>query len=216
MRARKFAALMLGVASWGNAQAQIARPVDVMIHLTGADLAPDSENRARATLKRIFDSIGIRVSWVDGQLKALPLPGSPVVIQVLFAKRASDNKAHPDALAYVAEGTKIIVMWDRIHRVAGGGSALEPYILAHALAHEIGHILECSERHSETGVMKARWNAEDLSSMNSKGLEFTDADASLIKGGLIRLKTRGGTPSLPDKGGCQVESTPRSTHIQKP
>ena len=39
--------------------------------------------------------------------------------------------------------------------------SLVPALLGHVLAHEIAHLLEGTDLHSDSGIMKARWNSSD-------------------------------------------------------
>jgi hypothetical protein len=63
-------------------------------------------------------------------------------------------------------------------------------VLAHVLVHEITHILQASNGHSEQGIMKAHWDAGDYFQMRSKPLEFTDHDVRQIYLGLAARKAR--------------------------
>jgi hypothetical protein len=112
-----------------------------------------------------------------------------------LAASEPSHKVHADALAYTGavqekgEEAKITVLWNRI-QVRAGGYADEAQLLAHVLAHEIGHILKGTNRHAETGVMKAYWNPRDLGTMSSHALEFTAADVYLMKEELTRRKAQ--------------------------
>jgi hypothetical protein len=57
-------------------------------------------------------------------------------------------------------------------------------VLAHVMAHEITHLLEAVSWHSETGVMKARWDADDFIRMAITPLSFEPEDIDLIQRGL--------------------------------
>jgi hypothetical protein len=57
-------------------------------------------------------------------------------------------------------------------------------VLGHVIAHEVTHILQGVLRHSESGVMKARWSNADYQEMTWKPLRFTDEDVVLIHRGL--------------------------------
>ena len=54
------------------------------------------------------------------------------------------------------------------------------FLLGHVLAHEMGHVLQGVLRHSETGVLKARWSAGETRDMGKTRLHFTAYDAGLI------------------------------------
>ena len=91
---------------------------------------------------------------------------------------------HPGALAYAqpfASGIPVItVLYDRLQSTVAARPRLEQTVLAHVLAHEIGHILSDSERHAETGMMKAHWSPGDVDQMATRPLSFTAVDKELI------------------------------------
>jgi hypothetical protein len=82
--------------------------------------------------------------------------------------------------------------YDQIGKVAGTSFHLRECLLAHVLAHEIGHVLEVSDAHSSTGVMKAYWDWRDYFAMNQGPLEFASVDVHRIRQGLSYLKSRSG------------------------
>lgn len=196
MRAYELVAAVLGVlSSSAIAKSQEARPpIDVTVCVTGTNLVPRYDNRvARITASRMFARIGVRIAWLDGEPRTADTFTSRVVIQVRFTEE-TPGEAHPRALAYAspfAERGNIVVLWDRIRYVADGWE-LEGPILAHVLAHEIGHVLKGTTGHSQTGVMKASWDRQEYYAMAQKPLEFTSSDVDLIRQGLNRLKARAG------------------------
>jgi hypothetical protein len=141
----------------------------------------------------MFDKIGIRLRWHDGDLPTCPT-GSYVAVQVHFAGRAPPG-FRPGALAYALPfgdgSTGIIVLEDRIRTAAGIRPNLEQAILTHVLAHEITHVLQSTDRHAETGLMKAHWDLHDYDAMARGPLELTSDDADLIRQGVKVLKARG-------------------------
>ena len=70
------------------------------------------------------------------------------------------------------------------------GNAGAPRLLAYVLAHEIAHVLQAVDRHSETGVMKASWDKGDYFSMGRGRLKFTPSDIGLIRLVLDTRKTQ--------------------------
>lgn len=71
-----------------------------------------------------------------------------------------------------------MIFYDRIRRVATENQ--QPYVLAHAMAHEIAHLLQGVRRHSTTGVMKAHWDQRDIFEMRHL-LVFTPEDIRMIR-----------------------------------
>jgi hypothetical protein len=58
-------------------------------------------------------------------------------------------------------------------------------LLAHVMTHEITHVLEGINRHSETGMMKGQWTETDYRAM-AAGLRFAPVDVALIHDGLAK------------------------------
>jgi len=113
--------------------------------------------RARETASRLYGSIGINLKWSNP---------SKASIRVCLDKDTLSS-FHPGALGYAApygkSGTRIHILIDRITDT--GSKWLEGALLGHAMAHELGHVLEGFSGHSETGVMKAHWNRADYDRM---------------------------------------------------
>jgi hypothetical protein len=191
--AMKTSLLIAGILAAGiAAHARDSKPLDVTVYVKGDSSAPSSVDQgARSTVTWMFARVGVRVAWRDGEPGTGAAPGSPVTIQVRFTREVPD--ASREALAYALpfgeEGVAINVMYDRIRWVARRSSREAP-ILAHVLAHEIGHVLQGTNGHAQTGVMKAHWNGQDYDAMEKKPLEFTSLDVEMIKDGLNLRKAR--------------------------
>jgi hypothetical protein len=104
---------------------------------------------------------------------------------------------HPGAMAYAQpyEAVHVVVLYGRIENSADGLTQIST-LLAHVMTHEIAHLLEGISRHSQTGVMKARWEAHDFAQMAYTPLPFAPEDVDLIRRGL-RLRAAGTTFVVP-------------------
>ncbi len=139
-----------------TAHARDSKPADVTVYVNG-DSPGSVYSSARETATWIFARIGVRVAWHDGELSEGAPPASPVTIQVQFTHKAPagvSGDALACALPFGGHAVAITVMFDRIRFVANGSSREAP-ILAHVLAHEIGHVLLRTDGHTDVGVMKA-------------------------------------------------------------
>ena len=136
------------------------------------DVKAQAENQASA----MFASIGVKIDWRCGE----PRSTSEQALVIELARNTPQNEK-PGALAYAKpyEGVHIVVFWDRMEFGLAPSS-----LLAHVMVHEITHILEGVSRHSESGIMKAHWEGDDYSHMDTKPLAFTRADIDLIYRGL--------------------------------
>ena len=132
---------------------------------------------ARHLVSRMFAPIDVRIDWRDRR----NCPANAIRITV---NAFTTPSLLPRALAYALpyEGTHIVVFYDRVQEAVE--SRRVPILTAHVIAHEIGHILEGVNRHSGTGIMKARWANDDYSQMAWRPLPFASEDVILIHHGL--------------------------------
>lgn len=133
---------------------------------------------ARMFVAQMFAGIGVRIHW---RARLAECPAGALKISL---SNKTEETLHPGALAYALpyEGTHIVVFYDRI--LGMGNLRSVPRVMAHVIAHEIGHILERTVRHSADGVMKARWSNDDIHAMQRKPLAFATEDVDLIYMGL--------------------------------
>ncbi|MBI4891102.1 MAG: hypothetical protein HY821_10800 [Acidobacteria bacterium] len=167
------------------------KPVDVTIYLCGDNGAPSAvEQSARATVNWMFGKVGVRTAWRVGEPQKGAGQPSRAVVVVKFAAEAPagvPKSALARALPFSEDGAAITVMYDRIRFIAGRSNREAP-ILAHVLAHEIAHVLQRTNWHAQTGVMKATWDGQDYDAMERAPLKFTTTDVELIKAGLTILR----------------------------
>lgn len=139
--------------------------------------------QAKEWASRIFADAGIAVDWRNGRPAEQPKRADLVLIVDLRDETPSEY--HPGALAFALpyEGVHLVVFCDRVSRT----DAVRPEImLAHVLAHEITHLLEGISRHSETGVMKAKYTPADAFRMSTHPLPFAPEDVQLMELGIER------------------------------
>jgi hypothetical protein len=168
-----------------------------------ASMATGTLSRAQVFAGQMFADAGIDLKWKTGRPQS-----NAIIVEITAGTPAAE---YPEALAYAQpfEGVHIRVFYDRIETMAG--PELAPRLLAHVLVHEITHILEGLDRHSQ-GVMKAHWTADDVAGMARKPLSFDSSDVALIHLGVAqrnqRLRSLRAPPSVdqvrspePDGGG---------------
>jgi len=96
-------------------------------------------------------------------------------------------------MALPFEGSHIRVFYDRVQATVD--AEMVPRLLAYVLVHEITHVIEGTDHHSDSGIMKARWDAEDYQQMRRSSLAFTEEDLQLIRTGLARRSSASQDPS---------------------
>lgn len=176
-QAMTLAAAMGGVTALAaeNPDANAERHVTVCIE-GNADF---TTIRARLIASQMFERIGVTIDWRIG-LRRCPSQG--VMVTLGLGTPAGFTR---EALAYARpyEGT-VRVFYDRIRHTRNQATA--PIVLVH----EITHILQGVPRHSDHGIMKARWDAEDYLQMMHKPLEFANEDIDLIYRGIAARTAR--------------------------
>lgn len=88
------------------------------------------------------------------------------------------------------------VFYDRIEHIAqtylnpshkpGTDDMYTVIVLAHAMAHEIGHLLLPSADHAVLGLMRASWDAEAFLSAARGDLRFLPGEAASIRAQITR------------------------------
>ena len=169
-------AVAVGMSAW----AEQAVPVYVE---DGTVVPRFVMNQARLIAAKMFSGAGVQIGWRRHVPANGKLPAGAVVI-VLTSHTPKDLLPGALARSLPYEGVHIRVFWDRVERATLPTPAA--VVLAHVLVHEITHILQRIERHSESGVMKALWTVEDYAEMRWRPLPFTLDDIKLIHSGLAK------------------------------
>jgi hypothetical protein len=140
--------------------------------------------RAEMIASRMFATAGVALEWRDARSAACQNSDQARTVVLDFHIHTAPSE-HPGALAYALpyQGSHIVLLFERFARSAGGPNQVSA-LLAHVMAHEITHLLEGVPRHSQTGVMKAYWDRQDLTRMADKPLPFDPEDIDLIQRGL--------------------------------
>jgi len=166
-------------------------PPDVTVWLRNATVAaPGSVDRAKMMAKSMFAAIGVNLAWREAGTNHDPDAAVSVTIEMTEGS-AGDHQSDALAEAYpFAGGAKsIVIRYDRVRDTAGLSKALEPLLLGHVIVHELAHVLQCVDRHSDSGIMKARWTPEDYYEMRWKPMSFSAEDIELIHLGMDVLRS---------------------------
>jgi hypothetical protein len=179
----------LGLAMILDAGTALAAGEEVIVYVREDNVRVADLSRAEGIAARLFASIGVPMTFRSGAEKK---PASPSVVTIevqIHAKAPASLRsgAMAHAAPYSASGTRIHIFCDRVRTtLSDGGSGMA---LGYVLAHELGHVLQGVGRHSEAGVMKARWESADYRLMRSGTLEFDPSDGELIHAGLAKIPT---------------------------
>jgi hypothetical protein len=163
---------------------------------------------AETLADQIFSYIRVKIQWHEP-----PVCPAGTETPIFMMIQTDTPKAYfPRALgvALPFEGSHVWVFYDRVWQTVP--DVRVPALLAHVMVHEIAHVLQGTNRHAESGILKARWSEREIAQMALVPLAFTPADAILIHHGIEeRLSrvargptNRSGGMSLTGKGASAV------------
>jgi len=141
--------------------------------------------QAEGIASDIFSRIGLKVRWRQTKDRPRGCSREPMHHTIVMAFSMNTPPGfHPEAMAlaypYQVDGACVSIFMDRLTPMADANPTTSAYLLGHILAHEIGHVLQGTEHHSERGVLKAHWSQTEIRRMPFESLRFTDYDAALI------------------------------------
>ncbi|SPE39494.1 hypothetical protein SBA3_3250003 [Candidatus Sulfopaludibacter sp. SbA3] len=134
---------------------------------------------AKGITSKMFGGIDVRIRWELGD----PRKTDGAAIAMQFDSSAP-ARFRSDALAYATPfddtRTCIHIFYNRV--LGSVPRKLAPGLLGHVMAHEITHVLQRTEAHSATGVMKAQWTLSDYQAMSVRPLAFEAENIEAIRG----------------------------------
>jgi hypothetical protein len=172
-----------------------------------AHIGPKTVAQSEQLATRIFALAGIDARWNMGSLSetrnimldfsptgsggcTAPLPA---VLQVQVLSQAP-NGFPPQALGFslpcAERGMQVTLFEDRVETVSRSSHAGFYRVLAHALTHELGHVLLRSELHEKSGLMKAIWTESDWQRAAVTIIPFSPDDMRFIAEQIGVIKTR--------------------------
>ena len=108
---------------------------------------------------------GVELAWRDCRVGCAEALGSDeIVVRIVTAPKT----AVPGSLGYAlvdleqGRGTLATIYLDRIRSIARRTGVDAGRLIGRAIAHEIGHLLLGTSRHSAAGLMRARWSDREV------------------------------------------------------
>jgi hypothetical protein len=155
--------------------------------------------KAEREAGRILDEAGVYVTWRDcptgnepcrkgpGRVFFLAMMAGPM--QNKFLDTVSGYAVLPERLA--------VVYYDYLPRITGGRSNLSDtaVILGCVIAHELGHLLLGTHRHSIAGIMQERWGVEQTRIALMSRLSFLPEEARLMHAGTVAPEAKDNSTS---------------------
>jgi hypothetical protein len=181
-----------------------AEPLLILVH-NYANVDPTVLKQAEKSAAAALGTGGVEVHWLDcpetgGASQQCQNPADPPVLALqLLPANASRRGAPSSSLGFAIPpepgqfGSFAGVFYDRVEKLGSRGFS-EPVILGHAMAHEIGHLLLGVEGHSDRGIMKAEWHANELEQAKDRTLSFNPMQRSRMRQNVTRRLAANSTP----------------------
>ena len=154
--------------------------------------------QAERQAARIFHQAGLHTIWLHCPLSLTEAqtntscnePWGPTDLDLRISTRTVARRSGiPDAAlgsAFpFAERTHASMFYEHVQELAQNGRRSRAAILGHVMAHEIGHLLFRSKSHSPVGIMRARWDFEDLEKAARGWLTFTPDEAAGLRNEIV-------------------------------
>src|SRR5262245_6976140 len=162
--------------------------LSVVLHLFNAASVPAPVvAKAQAELERVYGDIGVAVGWLQPGGAHVHRPDEIHVILIPYETGGlQGNRAVLGAAIRTPQGTKVAyVFYRRVEAEAAQYSVSPAFVLACAIAHEMGHLLLPGSLHhrghSSTGLMLPTCNRDDFIRADRGQLRFDNDQATLIR-----------------------------------
>jgi hypothetical protein len=165
-------------------------------------VAPRDMAAAHATVQILMKEAGIDIGWRDcpSQERWTSSDAScneaVGTTEVLVRIASGASRSNDGALGYSLidssqhTGSLVTILADRIEATVARTHVDAGTLLGRVIAHEIGHILIGTTRHSSRGLMRARWLDDELQRNLAVDWTLAPDDAlRLRRGFLTRVKT---------------------------
>jgi hypothetical protein len=172
-----------------------ARPKITVRIYDYAEVKPRTLAGAKREATSVLRKAGVETAWLDcyranGQENPACdrfLVATELVIRILRPAQATRAALRHDTCGIAVlpknggGGTYATVFYDGLEEVAKGQRLRQRLILGHTLAHEIGHLLLGTTRHSRQGIMRAVLSSNDWHLAGMGWLVFTPRQARQLR-----------------------------------
>lgn len=162
---------------------------DVTVYVDGAGVLFSFQTRVLAD--RMLAAAGVRVQWRQGEANTDATGGLVIAIRFVGAGEYEEYSGGLSRAYIFGRGIRnITVLHSRVRATAAAAGVAEYRLSAHVLAHEIVHVLQGFDRHSNSGLMKAQWTRADYEVMARKTLPLTEEDVKFVLLGVEAVRGR--------------------------
>jgi hypothetical protein len=177
--------LLFGTAA-GWAKAVDANPTLRVAVSDQTRLNQDTLDRALGQVTWIFRRAGVSIEWTDS-VKAAHKSLAPSFTLIVLERQLREIQDGGRLLLGLAprDGTRsakvAYVFMEPIEYLSDVHAVDAAMILAHAIAHELGHLLMPARLHAASGLMDGNWGGSEIRAATWGQQTFSDEEAALIR-----------------------------------
>ncbi len=186
-----FALALPSSATWSKEIAVAEMRVTISVH-NDAGISAGTLIGAEMEASRVLRQSGIEAKWLN-----CPLPADgpedpaqcrtaefPARLQLRIARRSRNLSEITFGISYLSadgSGCYANLFYERIEEMHKRSRVNLPSLLGDVAAHEIGHLLSGTNSHAANGIMRARWQSEELGNISTGTLLFSDAESRQMR-----------------------------------
>ena len=186
--------------AWSKEIAVTEMQVTISVH-NDAGISAGTLRRAEMEASRVFRQSGIEAKWLN-----CPLPADgpedaaqcrtaefPAHLQLRIARRSRNLSEITFGISYLSadgSGCYANLFYERIEEMYERSRVNLASLLGDVAAHEIGHLLLGTNSHAENGIMRARWEGEELASIGTGTLSFSEAESRQMRSKLANWQAK--------------------------
>jgi hypothetical protein len=161
---------------------------------------PATVRAAEKMAAGIYKQVGVSIAWrncrtpAEPELERCKAAADRGQLMLNIEHRTQAFVADAFGVAFLSDdgwGTFCDVFYDRILELHRGGRASEETILGMVMGHELGHLLLGSNSHSDTGIMRPKWQSEDFLTPEFGITQFSRQQAHKISDRLKQVGRNG-------------------------
>ena len=161
-------------------------PLAVRVY-DAAGVPSDRLERAHIAVRQSLTAVGIQPIWrsCNGDLCPDPTRPDEVIVRIVKAGERGSRDLLGSSMVERRSGTLATIYLDRVESFASQANVDSGRLLGRAIAHEIGHLLLGASSHEPTGLMRARWQADDLRRNLPRDWRFSPEEGSRMRWRLL-------------------------------
>jgi hypothetical protein len=215
--------ILLALCSLDQAEGQASMPTILVMNYSLA--SSGTVKAAEAEAGRILEDAGVRTSWFNcpgpsptRQRSICDNEQAPGEIRLRILSGPVQTRFRDGCFGFAIAPVFASVYYEPTAQL-GKAHSLEfavPMILGGMIAHEIGHLLLGPNSHSPSGIMQARWQAEQVQQLLKGALVFDKRQSAVMQAEVQRRMEVQGTDESAGTLSLGIGAVPVQSLLSRP